>query len=959
MSGFGNADGFTPGRRTVVRLNKFLPVVISPMVAIGRDSQEMAADKSAQQSHVEYVPAIGFRLKDHLLNPQESWEKAYGRILDASNSSVAPNHSMLAYNRTYGDTGLVYAGADSQSAFMFQKQVPAGGSWEQRLSADETSYAGPTDTTWITTNLDRVLVSNASHEPNDGISTHIWLPQGRAAGLGAYAQIYFCGPAGGNGDGVGIGQYCLRVAGGGRALLFEKLTGGTWLKRKEFDLIPLSENSTGIALTILSDAALDAAGHWVGSTIAFIAAAGDSALGSKLSLASTLIETLTTSALAAISKHTSTYRVPKQVAANTALAPIRLDVRRDARAIFGVSQSTYELSGTIVDASFVLPTKPVGAAKFKLDWFGDRPAGTSIVVKLYDDSTGAEVTPATTSYYPEGQVLEYSVPASKSQHYHVKFEMAGDGTKTPTLSRWQFYRPSIVETPAATEVLFADDRVSGATLPTMFHVRTSISGPSEQIGTDSAQVTVADLTGQAIPARWRTGTPIDVEVWDTSGNLISTIFHGVTGPTTVDKVGRDGRLYPTVDATRITYDVAGEWTRLSRRLSPARLTFYDDAAKLPMKVTDAIAILLGAAGYDVAQVDVPDLPIRMWGDTGQPNDLMVEPSVPLGPIIQQLCEDYFGATLAWDPNAGSMDGMWRFIRKASAPFNVLMRFHIAHPGALKIVHSFGSYPITNNALGHPISPNYVIGQPKTRYEPAEGNCVSVFGGGNGEDGNRVRLARTLYNVASYNAMGLAPAHANYPNPDSPDYLGECVQIEVYDGTLNTQEAVDWVARRVFDAACFGREYVTIDAPLRFVVDLEDPYQVRARPLRFGDVVELEQPDGSWVKYAVARVSPAYENDNAQRATYELVTAVNFETVGLLPSQYDLHSLTRARIRAAKRAMGEPDNTRLSRVGNRRVNVSLWMANPVIIPGLELQDLDPESPTFGSFVAMSGYDAGII
>ncbi|MCE9559259.1 MAG: hypothetical protein K8R88_09930, partial [Armatimonadetes bacterium] len=495
----------------------------------------------------------------------------------------------------------------------------------------------------------------------------------------------------------------------------------------------------------------------------------------------------------------------------------------------------------------------------------------------------------------------------------------------------------------------------------------SITSQTQDQSSDHASLSVVDMTGQQIPLRWRPGTPIKVAVWDTTTNLlVTTLFRGIIGKSNADLFGREGRSYPSPDASTIGFDVAGEYARLNRRLVQSRIFLYDMAALTtdgvaPMKVTDAVQILLLEAGYSAGQMYIEDLPIRLFGDVSG-TDLTIEPKTRIADTIFQMLEDYLGAALIWCPNSGTA-GMWRLVRKPVPPYNVLMRFHRQHPGAKKLPSTLRSYPITSGVAPYTsqlISPNYMIrGTTQLSYEPPEGNCVTVVGGGSDENGNQKQYVRTVYNFASYNALALSDADPHYPVTTSPDYLGEHVEIWVGDASLNSQEAVDFVARRVFEIACYGREYLSFEAPLRFILDLSDPYQTHYRPLRFGDVVDVEQPDGSFRNYAVVRCSPRYTHDNNQTAFYELATCTNFDSVGMIPSSYDLFSLTRSRIRQARRQAGEPERIRPLRGKGRQVRyreMVMWAGADV---PKQLQYMDTGEANFGQFVPMSGFDPGAI
>lgn len=958
MPGFGDADAVTPGRRTRARFNRFLPQVLVPYLAIGHNSGQMMQGSKAKQLNVEYIPGIGIRLKRSLEDSRLVWEKGEVREHTSSNATYASNMLRIPLNRQFTDTGLTYTDTDASAGYVHQKQIPAGSTWANSLSADATAFPPPTAPAGSP--LDRVMATSDVHEPDDTAAFWVYVP-GAGANIGAFAQLYFSGPAGGNEEGVGIGQYCLRVFGDGVAVLFEKLVAetATWLERFRFDISPKMESGAGFTVQITSNAAQEASGAWVGNTVAFVVAQAPGAQTKGRDPAGVLVDTLASKAIAAITRHSIIYDVPTDVAAVTTPAPIRIDLRRDARIMFWSALSSYATTGKIVDEVIHLPYAPVGTgADFLLDVYCARPTGTTVTASMVDVDTGTPLTLTDVQFDGmAGFRAIFTVPANDSTRYSVQLSMTGSGTKTPTVKSWQLYREPVMETPTPDEIVIDDVRPVGPALATLFlssEAGMSIDSQTEAAAADSATFVVEDLTGQQIPLRWRTGTPVQVEVTDEAGTLLSTVFQGIVGSTSVETYGRDGKDYPNEDATRITVMCTGEWTRFSRKLAPNRLSLVDPDGQ-PMRIDDVLRVMFYLGGYLVDNVAIQDYPIRMFSADDAQALSGLEPSSRICDFTHQVLEDYIGGTLVWCPNSGTSNGMWRLIRKPVPPYNVLMRFHREHPGTGKLAHVLGSYPTTTTANGQVVAPSYMVkGTMATRYEPPEGNVVTVFGGGD----NGAQYLRTLYNVVSYNALAVAEGDPGYPDPESPDYLGEAVPIHVYDGTLRSQAAVDWVARRVFDVGCFGREYLSFEAPARYVLDITDEFQTQYRLLRFGDVVEAQQPDGTWRTYMVTKCALRYNRDNMQMMQVELGTATNFDRVGLIPSAFDLHSLTRARIKQAKRAMGEPTNDRPLSSINR-----LWKPSGVqpirFLPTVDvippLQDLVPSSPTFGTFYFMEGYD----
>jgi hypothetical protein len=200
-----------------------------------------------------------------------------------------------------------------------------------------------------------------------------------------------------------------------------------------------------------------------------------------------------------------------------------------------------------------------------------------------------------------------------------------------------------------------------------------------------------------------------------------------------------------------------------------------------------------------------------------------------------------------------------------APYTNLAHFTTDGPGAGKLASSLASYSVAKDTafIQH--------GTLVASVKPPEGNLVIVTGTGYiGEDaGVAARLTQYAINVRSYNFLGLASGHPKYPQADNnPDYLPHIAPIVVIDPGLTTPDAVNWVTRRVFEIACFGRKRLSFVAPLLLINDPDDAElagpPTRYRPLRYYDPVTV---DGS--QYLVLKCTPDYSRDRAQWAHYEL------------------------------------------------------------------------------------------
>ena len=125
------------------------------------------------------------------------------------------------------------------------------------------------------------------------------------------------------------------------------------------------------------------------------------------------------------------------------------------------------------------------------------------------------------------------------------------------------------------------------------------------------------------------------------------------------------------------------------------------------------------------------------------------------------------------------------------------------------------------------------------------------------------MTQVLYNFKSCDFFTDQPIAAD---PDHPDYVGYDLPLYVVDPTLQSEEAVNLVARRVFDVSCLSTRVASFMGPLLFIEHEDDA--ARVRPLRFYDPITITRfgVDTTWL---VRSVNPIYDNDVAQMAMYEI------------------------------------------------------------------------------------------
>lgn len=969
---FGNPEQITRGYRTAVVFDKFGSVITQPYFAWQRQAAEMARGSTGPQSNVAYLPAVGMALRPHQMDPSKPYEStvAQSGFLTGSAVQVPPAITSFFASRTHDYTGVTYSGVAGQGNPMFQKRVASGSTWDVALTADQTGFPGP-DVANDPVHLDRVLASVLPHDPRDFLTFQIHVPGAPHERPGAVATVYFNGPAGSVGAEVGFGQYGLKLHTDGLAVLWERGDPGTgipsWFKRWQFVYSPVPASGMAFYITVGSDCVMGDGGAFVGTRLVFRTLLANE-IRAGAGLGEKLISSFTAAAAAAISSGLAAqvFTVPQKTVNPVSQALIRIDARRDVRVMFSVSKHTYPTLGTLVDDSFTVPFHATTAQKLRLEWYGNRPVGTAVTVKVFSDFPLAELIGTVTVDDEFGQIIEYT-PVPNARNYHVEFTLTGDGTNTPTIKKYRVYRDAVVETPGFTPTTVQDLRAGPKTLPTLFPSRVRLSGVSDDPESENMFVQLEDLLGENLALPFKSGTPFDVELHDAGTDALVTILEGgIIQRSTQLRYGTKGKDYPKSDAYRLEIDAAGEWAQVKRRLLPYWFYANDPADPgQPIKATDAAVLLFyKGCGIPLTDLDIPDLPQRLFSEVDGEDLQAVEPGTPVFETIKEIVTDYTGGYIVRDKNAGHSSGtrgMWRILLRHRPPYNNLVKIYRDHPGAGKLPHDIRSYADGSGPGGQVIKATYgVHGSETVTHEPPEGNFVQVFGGsGQGSSvglSHPAMLTQVAFNPVSFNYFGLAPGHAFYPDQTSPDFLGECVQIQVYDATLTTQESVDWICRRIFDSACYGREVVKVTCPIVLVTDVNDTLQQRPRLPRFNDPVLYQQPDGSFAQYLIVSCTPNWSYDGFITADFELVTTTNIDTYGLPISAFDAFDLSRARIRAAKTAVGLPSRSRQSRTRQREFSVksAAITAWPAGIP-TEIQYLDPGVSNFGQFKYMVDYD----
>lgn len=974
------STGVFSDRLTSVTFGDYLPSVTQPWVAVYRRAEEMARSPSAIITDMVMLPHVGWQLNSYHLNPGDgAWlSAAQTGILSpgAGMATMAAGHEEFPRFAQQSITGVTYAGdVQASGSPMIRKAPAAGADWSTLLlSADQGAYPGPNPSE-DSVNMDRVYVTATGQvEPWDNLTFEFWVPGNNLTARASIANLYFNGPAGvddagaANPSKVGLGQYCLKVRGDGKAKLYELLTDGTWVFRYSFmwRTDPTPTHGTVISIAIVNSIWMDASGSFQGDAITFVQSSWGNSPGRY-----TLISAVATLAETAIRQEhgmVPVYLVPRKAGAPVVVAPVRIDIARDAKVNFAVARHVFKTSGTLLDDYVALNQAIDTTQDLSLFWAGSLPTGCTWDATMVDD-TGAALTPTSVTGTYSGDQGQGAVrtfrPSAGMRGYRVQITATSDGRRTPTLRSVAVGRPPVSTSDSPVTPVTVPARETPPALAKTVVCSVQISPQESDPGSENATLVVEDLTGDLTFLRDRHMNPVTVSTTcDDPDVPSSTLFRGyVVSAEGEVRRGDGNRLYPSQSWTRYTLSCVGEWARTSEALLPNRWLPVDPLTNGAIKATDAIRDFLANA-YPYSMIDVPDVDIRLFGD-GQDN-FVSEPGTRVVDLCASFAQDFLGAYFLFDQSAGTK-GMTRMLLQKHAPYNNLAVFEVEHPttlagDGLPRLPSWSEAYGTTVVSGQTVEHTFIqAGTVRHHRESAEGNCVTVFGAGLGADqsaagtSDAAQLSQTAIKVDSFNFLGLAPTDAGYPDGSSPEYFGRIVPIQAVDWKLGSQAGVDWKCRRIFERACFSRFFLSFTAPLILVWDSTDPLQSEPRRLRFYDAVQVRQNDGTLSQFLVVDCAPSYTKDGIQMASYLLVTQSNIDTIGVIPTRSSvLRELKKAlaRLHGSGYDQHAAPNFTKQKGGNHASGAIMGLPQPTSDP---IQDLDPISPTFGQFYGMAGYD----
>lgn len=958
----------TPGRKTSVVLGGYRQRVIEPLFSIRREAQEISRLSTANED-VQFFPGIGWRLQSYLTSPEllaETFE-GDGAIEDQALYTLNPNLVVKSRNRDPGLTGASYAGPSSSNK-VWHKEVDAGGTWDQKLSADQTAFPGPPAS--YSTAMDRVVVGKSPHVYDDLVRFQFIAPK-KAGGSNGLCRFYFSGPARVDSNFTGFGQYCIEVLASGDCVVWErgeKVAGAPiWTKRHSFAVVavPFSQAESLITIIAGSNSKDDGSGTIIPGDSLFFYSASIPDIEAGKSLSSTLFSATVALAGSMLTPSVSTYRIPGDAATRSPRsAPIRIDGLRGIRYSLQIAKDRFKETGRLVGDAFSLDFVPIQASKIYMEWEGNIPDGCSVTARLLDQS-GTELSGrnVTIAYDGIGEQIEYDCPAF-NRTFYPDWELTSNTakTKSPNVKAFVGVRLAKVDTsPIATEGVSDHPIQEDGVAPLTTITDISFTGTGENPMIESGSVTIHDLLGNhEYLAGWG-GKPAKIIVSDEESGQDVVLIEGICDqPETIHRGVEKSDDQPFGGKNYAAYRlmIQGEGRRLMRRRVPAMYNFWDAQNGKPEKVTTAARKLLEWAGYE-GMIDIPDLPLRIFPNSDGTSSLIATKDASIFDLLMELIVETLGAYLIWDASAGT-SGMWRMLQRK--PFNaenkfdgILLRFDMRPPLEGRVFQAPESYG--NRMEGDQLVQYHGVraGTYRKTFEPPEANKVAVFGGTDsgrdGAPGVGVELSQVAYNPRGYNFAGLPDTDPRYPDPLHPDYLGEEVSAHRYDASLATQEAVDWVTVRLRDYACFGRFVHQFMSRLPFITDVNDPLQLRPRIPRFYDPVEFVDQNGVVRQCLIVTCDPVLDfTDGFQMAMYTIVESTQGDRAPLPLGLRDIYHVSRKRGERDRQRNGMPKNVPLF----NHKNVEIWGgANvraryPVRAAEL-IQDLDVESDTFGEML----------
>jgi hypothetical protein len=911
----------TPFRKTHVVFDSDEPVVVQPAVSFERVSGQMARSTSSNRVDVVNIPAIGWRISSYacanfFLDQRTSAQDNYltssgGSLLLATGVQEAPRVRKIVNADVTGiDTGSSSDLASTAAPFYRRMWTDTDDVSTLGMSTAGFNQPDTTDTSYV---MDRIAESTSQYGSEDPFFFQFDVPGTTRSASQAIASLYFPGPASQtvltNKSIVasteatyetGRGEYCLKLYGDGKAVLFERLTTGspyTWKSRTSFSYAASGKvfgTSHFITITGMKQCDFNGGkGGVINFRMGTYSNVPNTGAGSVL-YKGINITTAYAATMPGIGE-THVYNVPN--ASNSPVAShdcqLRVDISRELRGVeFCVGVAKYKATGTLTCDKFKHGGLSISTGvdtdhPYVLQWNAYIPTGSSDVtgcavdLKLYSAVTNAEIsTPVVVNSYTKN----YPLPANFTDSMYVVATLTASTSRkrSPTLISYKVYRDALYGNTGMTGVDFTTDSSGGKNVLTRVISEFQMYGAERDVSHEMATIKGADLLGTYTPLRTRSGIP--AMVWTQYDPADATkrlyLFDGYVSPT--DTIPIPGGGSSAINAKRgITkkasymFDLQanGKWQRLKEYNFTATqqlMQKYDSVSGTytPWKVTELVAFILSWCGFDSSQIDITDSPIVVWTKNGDPW-FGNAPNINLLDAIQDLLYTYLGSFLVWDRALGTY-GKWRVLPQVRAPYTNVAAFVTTGPpqtdGTTRVGHNAKSYPLASTlADGFTYTPTAPVipmsrGTVRDQVIPPEGNFLYVsyrHTGDNPDPESGDHSVQVLFNRKSFNF------DPRQPTADStdPDYLGRYVPIYYFlpslaAGNSGIDDALKIIARRIYDFACHAKFLRDFEAPIVPITHESDATKVRN--LRYYDPVTV---DG--VQYIVRNANPHFTSDFAQ------------------------------------------------------------------------------------------------
>lgn len=920
----------TPDRTTVVTLDPADNYIMEPIVCEYAEYVDIAnpgrhrrlgqlpsttfdTDNTDPGWNVIFDSALGWTLagtKHALEFATETADWDPGFLGMTTHSSV---NSRLFYKANTDLPGVTLGANQQSSGFgVYQREVSASGSFDGEFTADVAAYPRPSMPNEEIQSLRRVAISTNTLSPLDELHCSFVVTGWDQGSRGALYRIFFSSLAGylpTDGTAKGLGQYSLTILGSGRAVLHERMDDSgsfSWKYRADYHLPRLGR---GAYIVHISSNAIELqSGVFSGDAIKIEIV---EAQNERDSAVSTYIALGTSHAkYNAGDFRTWVYKVPGANTWQPSPERFRLEERRDIRSSWTILSNYYYDEGSLFCYTFDSKHILSNNEPLWIEAFGNCPSDSSIDIFMFDAETRMPLTKVATEV--RGKTCTYagfdptsgrtddttSQKYTRRQYYVIfRLKSSSDHRRRPFIRAVRYFRNAIQQSNSPTPVEIGIVNT------------VNIAGQDSDATHETATIFCYDPTNALEnPLNGRAEMPIRVDVrYDPEDETkVSTIFNGyVSRAKKKIRGGKPGKPYPADNWSEYEITCTGEWLRLMQAKTSKTYAFVDDfndhalgiaTGAAPMKITNIIRLLLQDAGYADENILIPDYPIRFFSGGQGSNGMVVESFTEIYPLIAQLANMYLGGWITWDANASASAtptkmGAWRLLLPQRAQDFVNLAHFKKTPDLVT-----GSGPRIGLPLPYQAKDEDDVQTVWMRKDtffsyivPPEGNAVFVTGTGVASSGmlqlttgaDKGILTCLVHNFSAAKFFSDQPStdgHGNpIPDPNSMDYTnGRPNWIYIGDGGLQTQAAVNFVARRVFDMACHAQKRVVFEAPLLLIDQTAtgDEYQRQPRPLRFGDPVKVEGD-----QYVVSNVSPYLKAEKGgsrvMMAVYELFSQASF------------------------------------------------------------------------------------